>query len=88
MKLRVLIKEALVRSLSLTHVSHYTVLFTYERASSIFLIKETTQESLYVFIYIKVLETGLGFSPTPSFINEADLQKKFDEFARKMRFKW
>ena len=37
---------------------------------------------------IKVLEKGLGFSPTPSFINEADLQRDFDDFARKMRWKW
>ena len=36
----------------------------------------------------KVLEKGLGFSPTPSFINEADLQRDFDDFARKMRCKW
>ena len=36
---------------------------------------------------IKVLEKGLGFSPTPSFINEADLQRDFDDFARKMRCK-
>ena len=37
---------------------------------------------------IKVLEKGLGFSSTPSFINEADLQRDFDDFARKMRCKW
>ena len=37
---------------------------------------------------IKVLEKGLGFSPTPSFINEADLQRDFDDFARKMRCRW
>ena len=37
---------------------------------------------------IKVLEKDLGFSPTPSFINEADLQRDFDDFARKMRCKW
>ena len=36
----------------------------------------------------EVLEKGLGFSPTPSFINEADLQRDFDDFARKMRCKW
>ena len=34
---------------------------------------------------MKVLETGLGFSPTPSFINEANLHRNFDTFARKMR---
>ena len=28
----------------------------------------------------------LGFSPTPTFINEADLRRDFAEFARKMRF--
>ena len=37
---------------------------------------------------IKVLEKGLRFSPTPSFINETDLQRDFDDFARKMRCKW
>ena len=37
---------------------------------------------------IKVLDNSLGFSPTPSLINEADLQRDFDEFARKMRCKW
>ena len=37
---------------------------------------------------IKVLDKSLGFSPTPSLINEADLQRDFDEFARKMRCKW
>ena len=26
---------------------------------------------------INVLEKGLGFSPTPSFINETDLQRNF-----------
>ena len=36
---------------------------------------------------IKVLEKGLGFSATPLFINEADLQRDFDYFARKMRCK-
>ena len=37
---------------------------------------------------IKVLEKGLGFSPILSFINEADLQRDFDDFARKMRCNW
>ena len=37
---------------------------------------------------IKVLVKGLGFSPTLSFINEADLQRAFDDFVRKMRCKW
>ena len=37
---------------------------------------------------IKVLEKGLGFTPTPSFIDEADLQRDFDDFVRKMRCKW
>ena len=37
---------------------------------------------------INVLEKGLGFSPTPSFINEADLQRDFNEFSREMRCKW
>ena len=34
---------------------------------------------------IKVLDKSFGFSPTPSLINEADLQRDFDDFARKMR---
>ena len=37
---------------------------------------------------INVLEKGLGFSPTSSFINEADLRNDFNEFSRKMRCKW
>ena len=37
---------------------------------------------------IKVLGKGLGYVPTPSFINEADLRSDFDEFCRKMRCKW
>ena len=37
---------------------------------------------------IKVLEKGLGFSPTPSFINEAGLRWDFNEFSRRMRCKW
>ena len=34
---------------------------------------------------IEVLGKGLGFSPTPSFINEADLKRDFANFSRKMR---
>ena len=37
---------------------------------------------------INVLEKGLGFSPTPSFVNKADLRREFNEFSRKMRCKW
>ena len=37
---------------------------------------------------INVLEKGLGFSPTPSFINKADLRREFNEFSRNMRCKW
>ena len=37
---------------------------------------------------ISVLGKGLGFLPTPTFINEADLRKNFADFARKMRCKW
>ena len=36
---------------------------------------------------MKVLEIDLGFSLTPSFINEADLPRDFDDFAKKMRCK-
>ena len=31
---------------------------------------------------------GLVFFPTPSFINEADLNRNFANFLRKMRYKW
>ena len=37
---------------------------------------------------ICVLEKGLGFTPTPTKINETDLKADFNEFARKMRCKW
>ena len=37
---------------------------------------------------ISVLGKGLGFSSTPTFINEADLRREFGNFSRKMRFKW
>ena len=37
---------------------------------------------------IKVLERGLGFAPTPNLINEADLQRDFEDFSRKMRCRW
>ena len=37
---------------------------------------------------INMLEKGLGFPATPSFINEAELRKDFNEFSRKMRCKW
>ena len=37
---------------------------------------------------IKVLEKGLGFSPTPSSINEVDLRREISDFSRKMRCKW
>ena len=36
---------------------------------------------------IMVLEERLGFSPKPSFINKADLERDFDDFARKLRCK-
>ena len=37
---------------------------------------------------VNVLEKGFGFSPAPSFINEADLRRDFNEFSRKMKCKW
>ena len=37
---------------------------------------------------ISVLGKGLGFSPTPTFINEADLRRDFADFDGKMRCKW
>ena len=37
---------------------------------------------------ISVLGKGLDFSPTPTFINEADLRRDFANFSRKMRCKW
>ena len=39
-------------------------------------------------IEIKVLEKGLGYVPTPSRIDEAQLREDFNDFARKMRCKW
>ena len=36
---------------------------------------------------ISVLEKGLGFAPTPSHINEADLRRDLGKFSRKMRSK-
>ena len=36
----------------------------------------------------KVLEKDLVFTSTSSFIDEADLQRDFDDFVRKMRCKW
>ena len=35
-----------------------------------------------------VLSKGLGFAPTPSFINESDFKRDFEDFARKIRCKW
>ena len=37
---------------------------------------------------IGVLERGLGFFPTPNLINEENLRRDFDDFSRKMRYKW
>ena len=37
---------------------------------------------------IELLDKGLGFSPTLSFINEAGLKRDFADFSRKMRCKW
>ena len=37
---------------------------------------------------MSVLEKGLGFAPTPSHINEADLRRDLREFSRKLRCKW
>ena len=37
---------------------------------------------------IRDFEKGLGFAPTPTKINETGLRAGFNEFARKMRFKW
>ena len=36
----------------------------------------------------KFLEKGLGFSPTPSFTNEEDLQRDLNTLAKKLRWKW
>ena len=36
---------------------------------------------------IKLLEKGLGFSPTPSSVNEVDLRRNTSGFSRKMRSK-
>ena len=37
---------------------------------------------------INVLGKGLGFTSTPAFISESDLKRDFEDFARKMRYKW
>ena len=37
---------------------------------------------------ISVLRKILGFSPTPTFINEANLRRDLANFTRKIRFKW
>ena len=37
---------------------------------------------------MKVLEIGLGFSPTPNLINETDPRRNFENFSRKMRCRW
>ena len=37
---------------------------------------------------INVLKKDLEFSPTASFIIETDLRRDFNEFSRKMKFKW
>ena len=37
---------------------------------------------------ISVLGKGLGFSPTPTFMSEADLRRDSANFFRKMRCKW
>ena len=37
---------------------------------------------------IRVLEKGLEFAPTPTKINESDFKRDFNEFSRKMRYKW
>ena len=34
---------------------------------------------------VSVSGKGLGFSPTPTFTNEADLRRNFSKFSRKMR---
>ena len=36
----------------------------------------------------KVLEKGLGFSPTSSSINEVDVRIEISSFSRKMRCNW
>ena len=37
---------------------------------------------------VNALIKGLGFTPTPSFINDADLKGDLEDFARKARCKW
>ena len=39
-------------------------------------------------IETQVLEKGLDFSPVRRYLNEPELRKDFEEFARKMRIKW
>ena len=58
MKLQVLIKEALVVYLLLTHVLHYTALFTCEQGSSTFFdIRDNSRiiSSIIIIIYIYII---------------------------------
>ena len=58
MKLRVLIQEALVVYLLLTHVLHYTALFTCEQGSSTFFdIRDNSRiiSSIIIIIYIYII---------------------------------
>ena len=61
-----------------------------ERLEGYFCSKSVFNLSKKVFaeIEIHVLEKGLGFTPTPTKINQNDLRTDFNEFARKMRCKW
>ena len=43
---------------------------------------------LLTHLEISVLGKGLGFSPTPTFTNEADLRRDFVDFPRKLRCEW
>ena len=46
------------------------------------------KHELLTHLEISILGKGLGFSPTPTFINEADLRRDFADFPRKMRCEW
>ena len=48
----------------------------------------TLSRKLLTDLEISVSGKGLDFSPTPTFINEADFRRDLTNFARKMRFQW
>ena len=48
----------------------------------------TLNQKVLIATEIKDLDRSLGFAPTPNLINEADLRRDFEDFSRKMRYRW